>query len=206
MTTSRTLTVSRDRAESGTATGEIGESSNASEFFCRWRPALVKSSSEVTPLFVVHHRPLTIERSIRVWPLSTDLSLPIPQLALWIAAIEPDDTTKIDMFAAPRVFKQTSPPSNEEYWDGQVTRRRVVLGDASDLSGDAAKVRIEANSVLARNPVIGQVRDWTVWTPILWLATLVSAILSDTIKGWIMRLLRLGKRKETPRGSEATTT
>jgi hypothetical protein len=156
--------------------------------------------------FVVHHRPLTIERPIRVWPLTTDLSLPIPQLAFWVASVEPDHTTKIDLFAAPRVFKQTSPPSSEEYWNGQVTRRRIVLDDASDLSGDTAKVRIEANSVLARNPVVAQVRDWTVWTPILWLATLISAILSDTIKGWITRLLRLGKRKETPRASEATTT
>jgi hypothetical protein len=157
---------------------------------------------------VLTSRPFVVRRPVRLWPLSTSLTFPIRTLSLGprrVSAV-PDVDSTIDVFAAPGVIRRTTPPSSAEDWGDGTTRRHIALADAGGFAGDLpTTIRVEANSVLARNPVVRRIRDWTVWTPVLWLTAIVTALLSDAVKGWIKRVIRLGATEQSPRASGATT-
>jgi hypothetical protein len=142
-------------------------------------------------LVFIRRRP-NIDAPVRLYPLNTPIRFRVPAIFVGPGptSLVPDDRSFVDLLAPRSLIRSTDPAAEIVGDAGTFVRRRVSLDSEGGFPVDA--IAIDANSPLARNPIVHRMQNLTLWTPLGYLLAILAAILSDEIKERVRRLLRLG--------------
>ncbi|HEY3184909.1 MAG TPA: hypothetical protein VGJ77_18860 [Gaiellaceae bacterium] len=143
---------------------------------------------------VIEHRRPEIVPHIRKWPLRTSVHVSLTSYELNGGdLIVPAEGSTADI-TGPRDLVASTDPSTTATTElpGNLERRRITLLDSGSFD-EIDAITFQANSALARNPVVRPLLGASLWTPLLGITAIATAILKDWLTDRIKRLLRLKK-------------
>jgi hypothetical protein len=143
---------------------------------------------------VIEHRRPPIAANVRTYPLRTSIRIALTSFRLADGdRIVPSESSTVDVTGPRRLIADTDPSTTSTTkLSRDRERRRITLVDSGSFEAVDA-IDLQANSVLARNPVVSPLLGLSLWTPVVWVIGILSAILGDWAKDRIKRLLGLAR-------------
>jgi hypothetical protein len=166
------------------------------------------STQDRSFVFERHRQPS--HQAVSAWPLRTTLKFPILRVNLEQGLFfAPDDSSSVTLIAPSAVVHRTVPGAGGESIGDHLEQFQISL----DAHGGFAieRLTIEANSPLARNPLVAKLLTFTLWTPLQVAVSLLFLVLGDAAKDRLKRVLGIGDKSaaqnagDVSRGKQART-